>query len=260
MNVFLRIAGYLLVVVILAVGALQLRSPKPASTPEAREAAPIVVAAQPPAATVTAAMPEPASIPTDSPLRTWTSRDGRTTQAEYVYATASAVTIKRTDGRVFTIPIANLADADATWIAQHPRAIEPAALHKEPAAPARPVISQVQLNAIVAKFPSPPALSGHEVTNDLKQLHSKYLEMVKFIRPQTIPQNLAMIRSKIEDDMKRLTPISQTAPGDWSGKRLSSHSAAAENGVLSAREGLSWLQNALPAHLVAYEALLNNPE
>jgi hypothetical protein len=256
MNVFLRICGFLLLVFLLAAGALWFRSSKSAPLPATPAPVDITVSDQPAPAPEATPVPAAAVVQTDSPLRTWTSRDGRTIQAEYIYATATAVTIKRNDGRVFTLPLANLAAEDADWVARHPRSIEPAALRKEPDAPARPVISQVQIDSLVATFPAPPSLHSREITNDLKQLHTKYLDMVKFIRPGTIPQNLKMIRAKIADDVKQLEPVAQTAAGDWSGKRLSGQSAAAENGILSARESLSWLQNALPAHLEGYERLL----
>jgi hypothetical protein len=206
-----------------------------------------------------APLPEKIAV-TESTHATWTSRDGRTMQADYVSATSTTVTIRRSDNAVFTIPIATLSDDDSAWIAKQPKPTEPApaslpavaATTKPPVA----VITQQQLDKIIARFPTAPALSGREVTNDLQQLHSKYLGMVKFLRPNTLEPSLKMIRSKISDDIKVLSNIAGTSGGDWSGKRLSGQSAAAENAILSARKSISWLEGALSAHLQSYESLM----
>lgn len=248
-------------------------APQPAATPDPSANAPSDASANIPASVPASAPeplpaaksntdePNPAEV-TDEPNRTWTSRDGRTIKAEYISATTTSVTIKRSDGIVFTLPIANLSDSDAAWIAKHPQSIQPTLLHREttPAPAPRPQITQQQIDNIVADFPSPPSLGYSEVTNDSKQLHAKYLSMVKFIRPNTIKANLAMIRAKIDDDIKRLDPIAGTIRGNWSGKRFSGQSAAAENTILSARASISWLKDTLSSHLQAYETLVTPAE
>lgn len=171
----------------------------------------------------------------------WTSRDGRTMRGTFVSATETSVTVRREDGKVFTIALANLTPSDAAWVARQPRP---------------QTITQQQLDEVVARFPRIPSLSG-EVTNELRQLHEKYLGMVKFIRPGTIDANLKMIRSKIADDVKTLSQIAGTRSGDWSGKRGSSQSSAAEEGILSARRSVAWLEGPLNQHVKAYEALLS---
>lgn len=262
MKGFIRVLGFVLVLAGATFAWVKLRpAPKPAA-PNAAPA-PVAAPAQPAAVQpLEVAAPEvgPATAPVATPAvpsegsnaaggpRVWTSRDGRTIKADFISATQSTVTIRRHDGVVFTIPTANLSTGDADWVAQQPK-------KPEPLAKVVAVITQKQLDELVARFPSPPTLGGHEVTNELAQLHSKYLGMVKFIRPNTVPANLKMIRTKIEDDIKRLGPIAQTAAGDWSGKRLSTQSAAAENGILSARAALGWLQTSLSSHIQAYESL-----
>lgn len=201
-----------------------------------------------PVAVATPAAPKTdvqASGPTGDPSTgVWTSRDGRTMRATYQSSTETTVTVRREDGQVFTFPLANLTPADAAWVARQPRPR---------------VITQKQLDDIVARFPAAPGLGG-EVTNELRQLHDKYRSMVKFIRPGTIEANLKMIRSKIADDVKTLSHIAGTRSGDWTGKRGSSQSAAAEETILSARRSVSWLEGPLTHHVNAYEALLNARE
>jgi hypothetical protein len=172
-------------------------------------------------------------------VRVWTSRDGRTIKATYLSSTETGVTVRREDGLVFTIPLANLSEADATWVIKKSATIG---------------LTQKQVDEIVAHFPVVPSLDG-EVTNDLRQLYEKYQGMVKFIRPNTLEGSLKMIRSKIADDIKALSLIAGTSNGDGSGRRGSGHSAAAEANILSARRGLAWLEGPLVEHLHAYELL-----
>ncbi|HEY8932403.1 MAG TPA: hypothetical protein VIM44_03715 [Rariglobus sp.] len=235
-----------------AVTSVALASPTPA-TEVAEPAMPEAVVAQP--------APEPENL-----LRTWTSQDGRTMKAEFLSATANDVTVRRDDGRVFTIALAKLSSADADWVDGRPApsgvitpmaATATSAAQPIPAKPNPPAITQAQIDRIVIDFPGAGKIGGQEMTNDLQELYSKYLSLVKFIRPDTIEANLKMIRGKIADDVKRLAPIAGTSSGDWSGKRGSSQSAAAENIILSARSALAWLQGPLTQHLAAYDALLN---
>lgn len=72
--------------------------------------------------------------------------------------------------------------------------------------------------------------------------------------------NLKMIRSKIADDVKTLSHVAGTRTGDWSGRRGSGQSAAAESAILSARTSLGWLEGALSDHIRAYEELLARAE
>ncbi|HSH93990.1 MAG TPA: hypothetical protein VK968_07580 [Roseimicrobium sp.] len=206
-----------------------------------------------------AVAPLPVEIAIDeSTHTTWTSRDGRTIKADYVSATSTTVTIRRSDNAVFTIPIANLSADDSAWIAKQPKPIEPAPASLPAVTPSKPLIliTQQQLDKIIASFPAAPALNGREVTNDLQQLHIKYLGMVKFFRPNTLGPSIKMIRSKISDDIKVLSNIAGTSSGDWSGKRGSSQSAAAENAILSARKSISWLEGPLSSHIKSYESLM----
>jgi dienelactone hydrolase len=51
--------------------------------------------------------------------RTWTSTDGKAIEAEFVSATEKEVTIKRADGKSFTLPLTRLSDDDRAWIAEN---------------------------------------------------------------------------------------------------------------------------------------------
>ncbi len=63
--------------------------------------------------------------------REWTSNDGRKLEADFVSATADAVTVKRaTDGQTFTLPLASISEADRAWVAEQ---------MTKPAGPAKPV-------------------------------------------------------------------------------------------------------------------------
>lgn len=50
--------------------------------------------------------------------RTWTSSDGKEIEAEYVSANETSVTIKRADGKSFTLPLSRLSKADQEWVAE----------------------------------------------------------------------------------------------------------------------------------------------
>lgn len=58
--------------------------------------------------------------------REWTALDGRKLQADFVSATATQVTLKRsTDGQVFPLEISRLSVADQNWIKEHSSATTP---------------------------------------------------------------------------------------------------------------------------------------
>jgi hypothetical protein len=244
MNVFARL---LIFVLIVSGVVLAWRQTHPASAPERVQTDPPAPPAEPesppapPAPVASRPLPEPPvqrlELKGDAASGVWTSRDGRKMKASYVSATETTVTVRREDGQVFTIPLANLSAGDGAWVARQSR---PQGM------------TQKQLDELLARFPDPPGL-GSEVTNDLQQLYEKYRGMVKFMRPNTVQSSLKMIRSKMVDDIKTLSSIAGTMGGDWSGKRLSGQSAAAENGILSARRSISWLQGPLTEHLRSYE-------
>ncbi len=50
--------------------------------------------------------------------RTWTAADGRTLEAELLSATPEAVTVRRTDGQRFDLPLSGLSEADQAWVKQ----------------------------------------------------------------------------------------------------------------------------------------------
>ena len=177
----------------------------------------------------------------DAAPRIWTSADGRKINAEFISANDSSVEVRRDDGMTLMIPFNSLSADDITWVKNQPKPI---------------VVTQEQLNKLLAQFPAAPALSNGEVTNDLKQLHNKYESDVKFFRPKTLGVGLKAIRAKIDGDIKILSEIAKTAAGDSTGKRGSKQSAGAENGILSARRSLSWLQGTLLSYLKSYDTLL----
>jgi pimeloyl-ACP methyl ester carboxylesterase len=88
--------------------------------------------------------------------RTWTAADGRTLEGEFVSATGTSVTIKRADGKLFTIDLEKLSEDDRAFVAE--QAKKPAT--PAPAGPAKP----------------PAAISGpyaEHVTGDWKQFEGK---------------------------------------------------------------------------------------
>ena len=175
--------------------------------------------------------------------RTWTSKDGRKIEGEYVSTTKEKVTVRRADGLTVAIPLTVLSDDDVAWVDRQPKPVE---------------VSQDQLNKIIAEFPRAPSLSNGEVTNDLKQLHDKYESMVKFIRVGTIGPNIKMIRKKMDDDIKIFSEIAKTAAGDHSGKRGSAQSKGAENTILSARSSLNWLEGKLTVYVNQFDPLMGD--
>lgn len=50
--------------------------------------------------------------------RTWTSTDGKSFDGDFVSATAESVTVKRSDGKSFTIPLSRLSEADRKWVGE----------------------------------------------------------------------------------------------------------------------------------------------
>lgn len=74
--------------------------------------------------------------------RTWTDTQGRTIDAELVTASGSAVTIRRSDGRVFDLPLAELSPADRDYVGGQ--------IHPSAAAPAtHPPVSFQEFNALL---------------------------------------------------------------------------------------------------------------
>jgi hypothetical protein len=181
------------------------------------------------------------STPANAGVRTWTAQDGRTLQAEFISATKEVVTVRRTDGVTVTILLKLLSPDDVAWVSRQPKPVE---------------VTQEQIDRIVQKFPNAPRLGNGEVTNELKQLHEKYLSMVKFIRPGTITPNLKMIRDRKDADIKVLTEIAMTGRGNGSGRRMSGQSSSAENSILSARRSLGWLQGSLTPYLNSFDSLV----
>lgn len=51
-------------------------------------------------------------------MHTWTNKDGRTVQAEFVELSATDVTIRREDGQTFKVPKDTLSDADLAYAAK----------------------------------------------------------------------------------------------------------------------------------------------
>lgn len=73
--------------------------------------------------------------------RTWTATDGRSLEGDYVSATDSTVTLKRGDGKAFTIELTKLSMDDQSYVKEQRTAV-PAASDKnegKPAGPAKPV-------------------------------------------------------------------------------------------------------------------------
>ena len=59
------------------------------------------------------------SLPAQAEMRTWTSVEGKTLVGEFVQATAQTVTLRREDGRQFTLPLKRLSEADRQWVAEN---------------------------------------------------------------------------------------------------------------------------------------------
>jgi len=57
-----------------------------------------------------------ATLSAKEPNRTWTSADGRTIQARFIDEKKDTVRIRRTDGRVFNIPLDNLSEEDQKYV------------------------------------------------------------------------------------------------------------------------------------------------
>lgn len=82
-----------------------------------------------------------AFITTPLRARMWTATDGRSIEGDYLSATDTTVTLKRKDGKTFTIELTKLSADDNTFVTEQ-RAAAPAAPDKKtdkPAGPAKPV-------------------------------------------------------------------------------------------------------------------------
>ncbi len=67
-------------------------------------------------------------------LRTWTDGDGRTVEAAYVSREADTVTIRRSDGRIFTFPLERLSPRDRDYVRNRESAGFPVInVHRPPA-------------------------------------------------------------------------------------------------------------------------------
>jgi hypothetical protein len=56
------------------------------------------------------------SLLAEEPFRVWTNQDGRTIQARYIDEKKGMIRIRRTDGRVFKIPLDNLSEEDRKYV------------------------------------------------------------------------------------------------------------------------------------------------
>ncbi len=61
-------------------------------------------------------------------LRTWTSTDGQKLEAEFIGGDEESVTIRRTDGQRFTLPLDRLSEADRRWVAEQASGPPPGAV------------------------------------------------------------------------------------------------------------------------------------
>lgn len=62
--------------------------------------------------------------PSFSHARPWTSLDGKTVEAEFIKTDGKNITIRRNDGRVFTIELATLSPDDQEFVAQQAKGTE----------------------------------------------------------------------------------------------------------------------------------------
>lgn len=88
--------------------------------------------------------------------RTWKSADGRSFDGDFVSATDTKVTVKRTDGKSFAIELAKLSPGDQTFVKEQ-AAAPPAAKDEKAAGPAKPVTGEWAAN----------------ITGDWKQVEGK---------------------------------------------------------------------------------------
>ncbi len=85
-----------------------------------------------------------ASLTAPLGARTWTSADGRSLEGDFISATDTTVTLKRKDGKAFTLDLAKLSAVDQTFVKEQ-RAAAPAApaapgkKEDKPSGPAKPV-------------------------------------------------------------------------------------------------------------------------
>lgn len=172
------------------------------------------------------------ALPLFGEPRVWTAKDGRTLRGDYVSATDDSVTVKREDGLTVAIPLASLSDADVTWVKNQPKPR---------------VITREEIDKIVARFPRP-----RHYSNEMQELYDRYESMVKFIRPDTLPANMKMIRSKVEDDVKRLRPIAATNP------RGVYYSSAAGPQIVAAQRSLNWLEGSFSRYLDSFDRLMTS--
>ncbi len=66
-----------------------------------------------------------ASVSLPAHARTWTDTQGRTIEAEFVKASGPTVTIRRTDGLVFDLPLTGLSPADRDYLARQQTSAAP---------------------------------------------------------------------------------------------------------------------------------------
>jgi pimeloyl-ACP methyl ester carboxylesterase len=79
-----------------------------------------------------------AFLPALLPARTWKSADGRSLEGDYVSATDSTVTLKRKDGKSFTLELTKLSAEDQEFVKTQ-REATPDKKEEKPAGPAKPV-------------------------------------------------------------------------------------------------------------------------
>ena len=93
------------------------------------------------------------SLHAKEPNRTWTSADGRTIEARFIDEKKDKVRIRRTDGRVFNIPLDNLSEEDQKYVKS--LAVDKLSLNTDP----KDEIEETDTNTsgdVVSKYGSKP--------------------------------------------------------------------------------------------------------
>lgn len=162
-------------------------------------------------------------------VRTFTSNDGKTIQAELVERSQDGVTIKREDGVIFTVQPDRFSEEDRKYIETFPIIIS---------------LTKEQLKEIFMRLPEIKNRDPLPIDyQPLIQVRKDFIREFEFLNPETYKVNLKSTLKKIESSRKFYTPIANsdfTVPTKGLVGGLSKGSPSWKEG-LSAQIILAWL-------------------
>jgi hypothetical protein len=170
------------------------------------------------------------TIKTPSNYRVWTSRDGKTVEAELLARTGDMIKIRRfSDHKEFTIPLQRISDSDQVYVANSKVATSSVQTPKTIVDSASDAVKIAASNFPEFKYigyanePSKPDIVGDPQCRDL---YNSYKGDARFINRGTCAMLIKRMRDKIQSDKILLSrsyqdssPVSMHISSNWYASR-----------------------------------------